>query len=467
MRGLFFNSFFSAFLVGCSFTVVNAQPTFYNTYQDAESWEENHSSEVFQLPKGGYFNLGSAYVKKFNNYGDLKNKIDLPMMHKILQDPRHKERLFVLGINSALGDYYMAKINTDGEILNKKYKYVAKASDTIEFAADFLVDTNRKTLVFAGGRSRGDENNPHFWIGITDYDFNFIKQKSWIIKGKNKVYYFRQIVPNQKTGGYVVAVGDYSNNNELWWLDSNLNVVNARKIEVSPCLFSAYFSRLINLNDSIFVIYGSASYTGFDSCSIKTDGSYIFIFNHKGDLIKRQMIYEGLEYIFNSARTNHFLYATLDHIGMMNDKLEKVWEQPIIKRGNSSSWFRFMSVEISQNHGFYYGAAVEELGFSKQRLHLFCFDSIGNINGGSEYSEWQQSLMLLPNPAKDKVRVIIPYYLGMVETRIYDMQGRLMLHKTHNEKEYLDLANFAPGSYIVKSTDLKRGKTRTMKLVVE
>ena len=179
------------------------------------------------------------------------------------------------------------------------------------------------------------------------------------------------------------------------------------------------------------------------------------------------MIYEGLEYIFNSARKNHFLYATLDHIGMMNDKLEKVWEQPIIKRGNSSSWFRFMSVEISQNHGFYYGAAVEELGFSKQRLHLFCFDSIGNINGGSEYSEWQQSLMLLPNPAKDKVRVIIPYYLGMVETRIYDMQGRLMLHKTHNEKEYLDLANFAPGSYIVKSTDLKRGKTRTMKLVVE
>ena len=466
MRGLFFIKFIAAFWAGCAVTTVTAQPTFYNYYNKIKG-DENLYWEIYQINDGGFLNPGSAYLKKFNRHGDLVLKFDLPMMHSLNPDPRNENNVFVLGTSSALGDYYMVNMTTDGDILKKKYKYVAKASDTIEFAADFLVDTIRKTLVFAGGRSRGDENNPHFWIGITDYDFNFVKQKSWIIKGKNKVYYFRQIIPNQKTGGYVVAVGDYSDNNELWWLDSNLNVVNARKIEGSPCLFSAYFSRLINLNDSIFVIYGSASYTGFDSCSIKTDGSYIFIFNHKGDLIKRQMIYEGLEYIFNSARKNHFLYATLDHIGMMNDKLEKVWEQPIIKRGNSTSSFYGMTIKPGKNNGFYYGAAEEELGFSTQRLHLFSFDSLGNINSGSEYSEWQQSLMLLPNPAKDKVRVMIPYYLGMVETRIYDMQGRLMLHKTHDEKEYLDLVNFPPGTYVVKSTDLKRGKTRIMKLVVE
>ena len=275
-----------------------------------------------------------------------------------------------------------------------------------------------------------------------------------------------QILPNHKTGGYVALYATWvgARQYEMIWLDSNLNTIIASTIETQRCFnkSTAFFSKMVLRDDSLYTIEGAVRFTG-DTCGSSRYEDYMYTFNHSGKLVSRKSA--SYRELFQSNNGKGLLYLKHDTIGLMDSDLNVIWERQLFKPGNYG--YDYFIIKPSMYGGYYGLFRVTNSLTNEYYVHLFRIDSSGNYTNEPEYSEWQQPLMLMPNPAKDKVRIMIPYYLGMVETRIYDLRGRLLLHKTHDEQEYLDISYFAPGSYVVKATDLKRGKTRMMKMVVE
>jgi hypothetical protein len=101
-------------------------------------------------------------------------------------------------------------------------------------------------------------------------------------------------------------------------------------------------------------------------------------------------------------------------------------------------------VEIGQSRdGGYYGIASGEdyvnpgIWPDSYLLYIFKTDALGQIHQTEEYSEKKQPVMLQPNPALDKVRIVIPYYYGRVYAQFYNMQGVMVFEKTQEEKSLL------------------------------
>jgi hypothetical protein len=76
-------------------------------------------------------------------------------------------------------------------------------------------------------------------------------------------------------------------------------------------------------------------------------------------------------------------------------------------------------------------------------------------------------MMLQPNPAKNKVRIAIPYYYGTIEASFYNLQGQFIESQTLVESGFFDISRLSPGIYFVKGRNIETNETRTMKLVVK
>ena len=107
--------------------------------------------------------------------------------------------------------------------------------------------------------------------------------------------------------------------------------------------------------------------------------------------------------------------------------------------------------------------------FDRCRLGVFVFktDSEGLIHPQNKYSEWDQPLMLIPNPASQKVRIAIPYFYGQIQARFFDAKGNFISQQTHFDTELFDIQHLSPGMYFVQAVNLNTQESRTLKLVVE
>jgi hypothetical protein len=137
-------------------------------------------------------------------------------------------------------------------------------------------------------------------------------------------------------------------------------------------------------------------------------------------------------------------------------------------KDKAGEYFDLAMVRESADGGFY-GVASGYYASDPWKTWIIVFktDKDGNIENKEGYSEWDQPLMLQPNPAKDEVRVAIPYYFGEVESWIFDAQGNEMLYYKHNELDPIDISSLAAGVYIVHARIVETGEVRKMKLVVE
>ena len=166
--------------------------------------------------------------------------------------------------------------------------------------------------------------------------------------------------------------------------------------------------------------------------------------------------------------SNDRLFGFLgNYIGIINSELQVI--DSIIPFSNKDvDYFGINSVRESVDGGFY-GVATGDYAVDPWQSWVYVFktDSKGRIDNKAGYSEWEQPLMLQPNPAYNSVRVVIPYYYGEVETWIYDTHGSELLYYKHNELDPIDISALSAGVYAVHARIVETGEVRKMKLVVQ
>ena len=449
------------FVLCCAAAPAAAQHTFYKILPSKSGF-----NDILESNKDGFIatNRGGTYL--LSNQGEYLSYIKQRRFN-ILEKFNNTNEYLMVGVNSNAGEYYFAKTNAEWIPTAESYENLNNIGDSCHIVYNVFIDTLHRKIISSGVHypNCSKSNDFYPWAALLDFDLKLIKQKQ-IRTSSLKTGELTQILPNHKTGGYVAVYKTWEKGNqtEIIWLDSNLNTISTSPIETDSCFNPGFsgFTQMVLHDDSIYTIYGTSHFNSTGGCSFYI-GTYLYNFNQYGKLISRIPQKTSYSNIYTTPNGKGLLCLGLDTLTLLNSQYDLVWEHQLFKPGNYAYDYFIIKPSI---YGGYYGL-FSATNSNEYYMHLFRLDSLGNYTNEPEYSEWQQPLMLLPNPAKDKVRVMIPYYLGMVETRIYDMQGRLMLQKTHDEKEYLDLVNFPPGTYVVKSTDLKRGKTRRMKLVVE
>jgi hypothetical protein len=450
-----------SFFLFCAAAPAAAQKTFYTVVPRLITY-----SDILELEKGGFIATGYK-VYRLNSLGKYLSDEKLRTFNTVTKLNNKTGEYVFIGANSDAGEYYFAKTNAEWNTITENFENLNKIEDSCHTAYNSFYDTAQKKILVAGLYYPNCSKSSEFWpwAAILDENLRILKQNQ-IKTTAGRTGLITQILPNHKTGGYVALFKtEYGARlYEMIWLDSNLNTINASSIETQRCFntSTAFFSKMVLRDDSLYTIEGSVRFTG-DTCGSSRYEDYMYTFYPSGKLVSR--ISASYRELFQSNNGKGLLYLKHDTIGLMDSDLNVIWERQLFKPGNYG--YDYFIIKPSMYGGYYGLFRVTNSLTNEYYVHLFRIDSLGNYTNEPEYSEWQQPLMLMPNPAKDKVRIMIPYYLGMVETRIYDLQGRLLLHKTHDEQEYLDISNFAPGSYVVKATDLKRGKTRMMKMVVE
>lgn len=74
------------------------------------------------------------------------------------------------------------------------------------------------------------------------------------------------------------------------------------------------------------------------------------------------------------------------------------------------------------------------------------------------------NVILIPNPAEDKVQIIsFDQFIGQKTLSVFDLQGKLVLQNLLNQKTEIDISSFPKGMYIVQVTS--DGKSTNQKLI--
>ena len=348
-----------------------------------------------------------------------------------------------------------------------------KLRDEIVGFYDMFYDPQRKLFIACG--FYGNKNMRYTgWVAGIDSGGNQL-WTNLIPSPTNERYGVGRILPTNRRGEYVCLLEelDAGYYNELYLIDSTGNVLRKAPLDPNPGNnswgkpYDLYRSTYVdednstpsftNLTDSTFVM------------SVIPPGKsqwdrYFYIYDQELNL-KRKIKGGGL----NQTRIadNRMMGYLGNYIGIMDSELQDI-DSIIPFKDKAGEYFDLAMVRESADGGFY-GVASGYYASDPWKTWIIVFktDKDGNIENKEGYSEWDQPLMLQPNPAKDEVRVAIPYYFGEVESWIFDAQGNEMLYYKHNELDPIDISALAAGVYIVHARIVETGEVRKMKLVVE
>jgi hypothetical protein len=373
---------------------------------------------------------------------------------------------------------FNAANSLDLDIYNLKCEYLigypqTKFRDEMVSFRDMFYDNSREQFIACG--FYGNKNMRYYagWVAGIDSAGKQVWSKLLPLPTAAD-YEISKILPTQKRGEYVCLLTDVDNYkyNELYLIDSVGNVLKKAPLDPNPganswgipydlyrstYVYSSVTPSFTNLTDSTYVI------SVIPAGKSQWDATY-YIYDKELKLIKK-VKGGGM----NLTRiSNDRLFGFLgNYIGIINSELQVI--DSIIPFSNKDfDYFGINRVRESADGGFY-GVASGYYASDPWKTWIIVFktDKNGNIENKEGYSEWDQPLMLQPNPAKDEVRVAIPYYFGEVESWIYDAQGNEMLYYKHNELDPIDISSLAAGVYIVHARIVETGEVRKMKLVVE
>ena len=371
-----------------------------------------------------------------------------------------------------IGSLQMECFDIKGKSILSSYREPGK---TTEWVADFIDDTLRGQLILCGSHHKSFSGSPSgYWIAGMDYEGKVLWENWFSDSGNSR--YFSKVFLNPKTGGYFLLSSDDKqyDRHELFNVDSVGNFLNRNPIEPSPCLESPVSPRDFNITDlcSFKDTNFIAPINVYTSCNPNPEnGLYFYLYNSQGKLLKRIKHFWAVGNIEAISNGRFMLYAG-NFIVVLDAELNYLFSKDIFSKNS------FELIEIKQVHqshdGGFYGMAEGYRVLNtappweyENVVYVFKTDKFGNINNEPEYIEMQQPVMLQPNPARDKVRIAIPYYYGTISAKIYDALGHLLIESTQIEQNYIDISKLAPGVYSVDAQIMETGQTRKMKLVVE
>ena len=373
---------------------------------------------------------------------------------------------------------FNAANSLDLDVYNLKCEYLigypqTKFRDEIVSFRDMFYDSSRGQFIACG--FYGNKNMRYYagWVAGIDSAGKQVWSKLLPLPTAAD-YEISKILPTHKRGEYLCLLTDVDNYryNEMYLIDSVGNVLKKAPLDPNPganswgipydlyrstYVYSSSTPSFTNLSDSTYVI------SVIPAGKSQWDATF-YIYDQELNLIKK---IKGGSMSLTRISNNRLIGYLGNSIGIMNFELQVI--DSIIPFSNKDvDYFGIMRVRESVDGGFY-GVATGDYAADPWQSWVYVFktDSKGRIDNKAGYSEWEQPLMLQPNPAYNSVRVVIPYYYGEVETWIYDTHGSELLYYKHNELEPIDISTLSAGVYAVHARIVETGEVRKMKLVVQ
>ncbi len=428
--------------------------TFVYTYKDWGCWD------IVEDTKNGYlFNIYGK-VNRIDKFGNKIFDFYDAGAWIIRQVKEDSNSYYLFGNAVDVGGFGFHKIDYSGNLLEENYIYAENDHDSTVTPMDVFYDEKRGQFIVCGSKSVLYSTKTHFWIAGVDKKGKIIWQNSFFDKGKHR--YFSRILPNKSTGGYLLLgnenyTTEYS---EIFTTDSLGQLLTRHFLD--SCYVSTFLTHLMQIidlypyRDSLFLISGRTK------CNWELN--YYVVDKQGKPKQKIQSSYFG-EFHLNLDNGN-LLIAIGDHLALLDQNFNLIWHRQKLFGEHKDMYYEMRKIQKSKDGGFY-GIAEGISNNNNNLVFVFKTDSEGLIHPQNKYSEWDQPLMLIPNPASQKVRIAIPYFYGQIQARFFDAKGNFISQQTHFDTELFDIQHLSPGMYFVQAVNLNTQESRTLKLVVE
>lgn len=374
------------------------------------------------------------------------------------------KRLYVIGEGmDVLGSTQLGSYDLHG---NTIFDSVGYRFDSMYYINYFYLDTARQQIIASGNFYRNVTNyKTKVWVAGFSLDGRLLWQNT--IGEKDKSMGGSKIFKTAM--GYLILAG-VEIDNYLMVVDTLGKFISRKPIEPNPYPGSdSYGYRFLDL-----VAYTKTSFvapvflSGIGIPNAKS-GGYFFVYDSVGNKIGQKFLFSiffdsFLGYIhINPTADGGLIGGGGISLTKYNKELDIEWTKRVV-----SDSLEITKVAQSSDGGFY-GIGIERHSFPGFEINVVIFktDSLGNIKPSANNTEKEKPLMLQPNPAHGSVRVAIPYYYGLVEVSLYDLQGRFLWSKTTDNLQTIDISSLTTGVYMVKGRIPETGEVRNMKLVVE
>ena len=379
------------------------------------------------------------------------------------QTKTDKNNYYLFGSATEVGGFQFKSIDYKGNINKESRVFSSDALDSTITPLDVIYDSTREQFIVCGIKNKYLSDKLQFWIAGCNKQGEILWQNSWYDKGESR--YFKRILPNKATGGYLllgISNEDYDYS-EIFTTDS-VGKLKTRHFVDSCYHLDTWINRisvfdLQVVRDSFFIL---SAYLEF--C---WEPAYYIIDKH-GKAI-RKIATPNVSPLFLPLKNGNILGAGGPGLILLDTNFNVIWLRENIFGKYPNHELLIQNVHLSSDGGFYGIAAGESHDWDSDKDLVFVFktDSLGFIHHTPKYSEWDQAMMLIPNPASKNVRIAIPYYYGRIEAKFYDMQGKFIFKESRNDTEPFDISTLPSGLYMVEAINLETQASRKMKLVVE
>ena len=432
--------------------------TFLYTYQDYLP------IDIAEDSKYGYLYLSNYDNIRIDKYG---NKLwTKPLgLNVIRQTEKDSNCYFQFGVATEAGGFAFNKIDYKGNLLEENHIWTTVKNDSQITPWDVIYDANRDQFIACGLKNKYLARNCQFWIAGFDKHGKILWQNSWS-EPTQKSAYFKRILPNKATGGYLLLGNSFDDDEySVIFTTDSLGKFKTRN-NIDSCYEAVkwiYIMQVFDIkpySDSFFLL---SSYRA--DCN--SERNY-YILDKYGKVV-RKIVTEFVSSLFLPLKNGNILVSGGNALVMLDSNFKVVWIQDKMFGEHPNHDLEMRNIHQSSDGGFYGIAAGESHDWDPDKDLTFVFktDSLGNIYNREKYSEWDQAMMLIPNPASKNVRIAIPYYYGRIEAKFYDIQGKFIFKETHNDTEPFDISALKSGLYMVEAINLETQASRKMKLVVE
>jgi hypothetical protein len=426
-------------------------------------------SDILEDEKNGYLIVdnGDYNLFRISKYGELIWQQKDYYMVSIIDCDEFKDSFVLFGYASDAGGIAIETYDYKGNLARKLMRDPYYENNVSRSLWDMYYNSINKEYIAVGNKSKVGDWNLEFWISAFDLNFNIKWEKTWADKGQSR--YFQRIFPIKNPGGGYLMLGTDIFNSEYWDITTTDSLGNFKTRHYVDGHWNYgrwdYSVDLIDMapyKDSLFLlsVYQSSPQREF---------SY-FVVNQQG--VRVQQIRNKPVWKHHLPLKNgNILLSDGDFLAMLDSNFNFIWKREKIFGNYPNHDITIAKIKQSKDGGFYgiaNGHSKFNIDSDSDLVFAFKTDTLGLIYENKPVkTEWDAPMMLQPNPAKNKVRIAIPYYYGTIEASFYNIQGQFIESQILVESGFFDISRLSPGIYFVKGRNIETNETRTMKLVVK
>lgn len=402
--------------------------TFVHTYRN---WGGFDIAEDY---KNGYLFFAGFNSVRIDKYG---NKLWTKQFdsERMFHTERDSNCFFQFGVGSEVGGLAFNKIDYKGNILEENFIIAQDKKDTQLTPKDVIYDANRDQFIVCGVKNKYLANKFQFWIAGLDKHGKIVWQNSWFDKGQSK--YFKRILPNKATGGYLLLGNSFEDDDysEIFTTDS-YGKLKTRSIidscfDVVSWIYNMQVFDIQPYRDSFFLL-------SVYRADCNRDIAY-YVLNKHGKTV-RKIVTENVSPLFLPLKNGNVLGAGGAGLIMLDTNFNVIWIREKIFGEHPDYGYEMRKIYQSREGGFY--GICEGLKYNvhdneTSLVFVFKTDSLGNIYNREKYSEWDKSMMLIPNLRPKMCALPFPIITAELKQNFTICRGSLFLKNPATTQSHL------------------------------